>query len=65
MDGLPQNNGKQLDAAFTGLALLNMDTKKRKLKEQFINGINNSDMMTEVIWELTTIKKMNSPVSKY
>ena len=31
--------------------------KDRKLKEQFTNGINDDDMMTEIIRELTTIKK--------
>ena len=30
--------------------------KDRRLKEQFINGIND-DMMTKIMWELTTIKK--------
>ena len=30
--------------------------KDWKLKEQFINGINDNDMVTEIIRELTTIK---------
>ena len=33
--------------------------KDRILKEQFINGINEDDMMTETIRELTAIKKTN------
>ena len=28
-----------------------------RLKEQFINGINDDDMMTEIIKEVTVIKK--------
>ena len=32
--------------------------KERRLKEQLMNGINN-DMMTEIIRELTAIKKTN------
>ena len=40
--------------------------KDRKLKEQFIDGINDNDMMTEIIRELTAIKKTNEiPVTKY
>ena len=31
--------------------------KDRRLEEQFINGINDDDMMTEIIWEWTTVKK--------
>ena len=30
--------------------------KDRRLKEQFINGINNDNIMTELIRELTAIK---------
>ena len=33
--------------------------KERTLKEQFINSINDDDMMTDIILELTTIKKKN------
>ena len=37
--------------------------KVRKLKELFINGMNDDDMMTEIIRELTTIKKTNEITS--
>ena len=33
--------------------------RKRRSKEQWTNGINHNDMMTEIIRELTTIKKTN------
>ena len=32
--------------------------KDRQLKEQFINGKNDDDMMSEIIRELTTIKRL-------
>ena len=38
--------------------------KDRRLKEQFINGINDGDMMTKIIGELTTIKKTNGITSE-
>ena len=39
--------------------------KDRKLKEQFINGINYNDMMTEIKRKLTTIRRpMKSLVNK-
>ena len=38
--------------------------KDRRLKEQFINGINDDDMMTEIIRELPTIKNTNEITSK-
>ena len=31
--------------------------RDRRLKEQFINGINDDDMMTEIISELSVFKK--------
>ena len=31
--------------------------KDRRLKEKFINGINDNDMMTEIIREMTAIQK--------
>ena len=37
--------------------------KDRRLKEQFINGINDY-MMTEIVRELTAIKKINEIISK-
>ena len=38
--------------------------EKEDTKDQFINGISDDDMMTEIIWELTTMKKeVKSPVS--
>ena len=33
--------------------------RDRMIQEQFISGINNNDMMTEIIKELTTIGKTN------
>ena len=38
--------------------------KDRRLKEQFINGINDEDMMTEIIRELTKIQKTNEVTSE-
>ena len=35
----------------------------RKLKEQFINGINNDEKMTEIIKELTAIIETNEITS--
>ena len=40
-------------------------TKKRQvIKEQFINGINDNDMITEIIWNLSAIKKTNQITSE-
>ena len=39
--------------------------KDRMLKEQLINGINDHDMITEIIIELTTIKITNEITSKW
>ena len=42
----------------------NYKEKDRRLNEQFINSMNNDDMMTEI--ELTVVKKpVKSPMSKY
>ena len=38
--------------------------RDRRLKEQFINGINDDDMITENIRELTVIKRTNEITSK-
>ena len=38
--------------------------KDRRFKEQFIDGIGDNDMMTEIIRELTAIKKTNEITSK-
>ena len=38
--------------------------KKRGLYKQFINGINDDDMMTEIIKELMTIQKMDEVKSE-
>ena len=38
----------------------------RILKKQIINGKNDVEMMTEIIWELTSVtKQVKSLVSKY
>ena len=38
----------------------------RRLKEQFINCINDGDLITEIISELTAVKKtMKLPVNRY
>ena len=34
------------------------------MKEHFINGINNNDMMTEIIMELTTIRNTNEIIGE-
>ena len=40
--------------------------KDKRLKEQFINGVNDDNMMTGVIWELTKMKRpMQSHASKH
>ena len=40
--------------------VMNVGTKKKGiLKEQFINGINDDGVITEIIRELTAIKKKN------
>ena len=44
---------------------VNIKRKGRILKEQFINGINNDEMMTEIIWELTTIRKTSEITSEH
>ena len=42
-----------------------IDTQRgRRLKEQFKNGINNDDMMTEIIRELTAPKKTTEVTSE-
>ena len=38
--------------------------KDRRLKEQFINGINDDKMMAEIIGELTTVKKTTEITSE-
>ena len=38
--------------------------KDRILKAQFINGIKDNDMMTDIITELTAIRKTNEITSK-
>ena len=37
--------------------------KDRRLKEQFINGINDDEMKTEIIWELNAVKKTSEITS--
>ena len=42
-----------------------MDTKKKKIKRTILNGINDDDdMITEIIRELTTFKKISEVTSK-
>ena len=50
MDGVPQNACKYIE--------------KDRLKEQFISSINNHDMVTQIIQELTTVKKINEITSE-
>ena len=38
--------------------------KKKRLKEQFINSVNDDETVTEIIRELTTINKTNEFISK-
>ena len=38
--------------------------RDKKLKEQFINGINDDDLMMKITRELTVIKKTNEITSK-
>ena len=46
------------------LSQMNANIKKKKIKEQFINGINYDDMMTQIKWELTTVKKTSEITNK-
>ena len=39
--------------------------KDRRLEGQFINGINYDNMMTEIIQELTLVKKTSEITSEY
>ena len=41
------------------------ERKDTRLKEQFINGINDDDMMTKIIRELTVFKRTNETTSKH
>ena len=38
--------------------------KDRRLEEKFISGLNNGDIITEIIRELTAIKKTNEIISE-
>ena len=42
----------------------NYKEKDGRLKEQFINGINDDDEITDIMRELTTIKKANESTSE-
>ena len=44
---------------------MNLTIKKdRRLKKKFINGINDDDMVTDIIRELTSITKTNEITSE-
>ena len=42
----------------------NTEKRDRRLKDQFINGIVNDDVMIEIIRELTILKTMNDITSE-
>ena len=54
MDRPPLEKGKQIG----------VHKNDRILKEQFVNGINDDDMMTDIIREWTAIKKTNEVTSE-
>ena len=49
MDGPSQNKSKKCG----------YNEQDRRLKEQFMNGINDENVMTKIIMELTAIRKTN------
>ena len=50
--------------AASELRQMNANIKKKK-EDRVINSINNGDIMTEIIWEVTTIKNNESAVRMY
>ena len=58
--------GRGIDEQRLRIAVAECNYKKldRQLKEQFLHGLNDNDMLTEIIYKLTTMTYINTVTSK-